>query len=92
MPALPFDVQMLLQDEERVTGSLDGNTVLIETQNDFQARRFQRQDVLQKFQSVGREILGHDVRVLARERQTESRATRSLDDLRQFKEVHFISE
>ena len=92
MPALPFDVQMLLQDEERVTDSLDGNTVLIETQNDFQARRFQRQDVLQKFQSVGREILGHDVRVLARERQTESRATRSLDDLRQFKEVHFISE
>ena len=92
MPSLPLDVQMLLQDEERVTGSLDGNTLLIETQNDFQAKRFQRQDVLQTFQSVGRDILDHDVRILARERQMESRKTRSLDDLRQFKEVHFISE
>ena len=92
MPSLPLDVQMLLQDEERVTGSLDGNTLLIETQNDFQAKRFQRQDVLQTFLSVGRDILDHDVRILARERQMESRKTRSLDDLRQFKEVHFISE
>ena len=92
MPVLPLDVQMLLQDEERVTGSLDGNAVLVETQNDFQAKRFQRQDVLQAFQAAGRDVLGHDVRVQVRERQTESRKTRSLDDLRQFKEVHFISE
>ena len=92
MPALPLDVQMLLQDEERVTGSLDGNVILVETQNDFQAKRFQRQDVLQAFQAAGRDVLGRDVRFQVRERQTESRKVRSLDDLRQFKEVHFISE
>ncbi len=92
MPSLPLDVQMLLQDEERVTGSLDGNSILVETQNDFQARRFQRQDVILAFQAAGREVLGHDVRVQARERQAEVRQARSLDDLRQFKEVHFISE
>ena len=92
MSSLPLDVQMLLQDEERVTGSLEGNGILVETQNDFQARRFQRQDVLQAFQAAGREVLGHDVRVQVRQRQTENRKTRSLDDLRQFKEVHFISE
>lgn len=92
MPSLPLDVQMLLQDEERVSGSFEGNAVLIETQNDFQARRFQRQEVLLAFQAAGRQVFGHDVRIQVRERQTESRATRSLDDLRQFKEVHFISE
>ena len=92
MNALPLDVQMLLQDEERVTGFLDGNAILVETQNDFQAKRFQRQDVILAFQAAGRNVLGHDVRVQVRERQTESRVTRRLDDLRQFKEVHFISE
>ena len=92
MPALPLDVQLLLQDEERVTGSLEGSAILVETQNDFQAKRFQRQDVLLAFQAAGREVLGHDVRVQVRERQAESRKVRSLDDLRQFKEVHFISE
>lgn len=92
MPSLPLDVQMLLQDEERVTGSLDGNSILVETQNDFQAKRFQRQDVILAFQAAGREVLGHDVRVQARERQTEMRKARSLDDLKQFKEVHFISD
>ncbi len=92
MPSLPLDVQMLLQDDERVSGFVDGNLLILETQNDFQARRFQRQEVLSALQSAGRSVLGRDLRVTVREKQAENRKTRSLDDLRQFKEVHFISE
>ena len=92
MPALPLDVQMLLQDEERVSVSVEGNQLLVETQNDFQAKRFQRQDVLLAFQTAARAASGHDIRVIVREKQAENRVARSLDDLRQFKEVHFVSE
>ena len=70
----------------------EGNLLILETQNAFLMGRFQRPDVMQRLSDAARSVSGKDLRVQVREREEKARETRSLDDLRQFKEVHFISE
>ena len=92
LPKLPFDVRMMLEDGDRVRGSVEGNVVLLEGQSAFIANRFRRQDVMQTLIDTARSVCGRDMRIVSREKQTESRESRSLEELKQFKEVHFVSE
>ena len=92
LPKLPFDVRMMLEDGDRVRGSVEGNVVLLEGQSAFIANRFRRQDVMQTLIDTARSVCGRDMRIVSREKQTESREGRSLEELKQFKEVHFVSE
>lgn len=89
---VPFDVRMLLEDADRLSGSVDGNVVLLEGQTEFIANRFRRQDVMQTLIETARAVCGRDMRIVSREKQAESRQSRSLEELKQFKEVHFVSE
>ena len=89
---VPFDVRMLLEDADRLRGSVEGNVVLLEGQTEFIANRFRRQDVMQTLIETARAVCGRDMRIVSREKQAESRQGRSLEELKQFKEVHFVSE
>ncbi|MBR3473892.1 MAG: DNA polymerase III subunit gamma/tau [Oscillospiraceae bacterium] len=92
LSSIPYDVRLLLEDEERVRGIVEGNSLVLEAQTDFMLKRFQRQDVLQSLMAAARDVCGHEMRVQTRLMQAQDRQARSLDDLRQFKEVHFIEE
>ncbi len=92
IPMLPYDVRLLLEDADRVRGLMEGNSLVLEAQTDFMLKRFQRQDVLQSLMDAARTVCGRDMRVQVRLIQAQSRQARSLEDLKQFKEVHFVSE
>ena len=90
LPMLPFDMRLHLEDGERVTGEVQGSALLLKTNNSFLAQRLQRQDILQIFMDAARRVCGREMRVQVLEQQESDRITRSLDDLKQFKEVHFV--
>lgn len=90
LQTVPVDVRISLEDEERIHGKVEGNVLIIEPQISFLVTRFQKQDVLQKLTDAARSVSGREMRVQVRERKPEERQTRSLDELKQFREVHFV--
>ena len=68
---------------------MEGKLLLLEAQSSFLVQRFQRQDVIQALKDAARSVCGQEMRLQVREKQAEERKNRSLDDLKQFKEVHF---
>ena len=89
MNTLPYDIRLHLEDGDRVSGSVEGKLLLLEAQSSFLVQRFQRQDVIQALKDAARSVCGQEMRLQVREKQAEERKNRSLDDLKQFKEVHF---
>ena len=83
---------MILEDDSRFQGKIEGNTLILESELSFLVDRFQKQDVTQRLAEAARSVSGKDLRIQVRLRQAEQRQVRSLDDLRKFKEVHFVSE
>jgi DNA polymerase-3 subunit gamma/tau len=92
IPTLPMDVRMSLEDAGQVSGHIDGNLLVVETPNPFISGRFQKPEVTQRLEEAAKTVCGRALRVQIRERAPEQRVARSLDELRQFREVHFISE
>ena len=92
IPLLPIDVRMNLEDDSRIQGMVEGNSLVLESELSFLVERFQKQDVVQRLMEAARNVTGRELRIQVRQKQAEQRQTRSLDDLRQFKEVHFVSE
>jgi hypothetical protein len=92
LPLVPMDARVSLEDTDRIRGLVEGNTLIIEPQNTFLVQRFQKQDVHQLLAQTAKTVAGRELRVLVRERQPEERQKRSLDELKQFKEVHFITD
>ena len=92
LPLVPMDARVSLEDTDRIRGLVEGNTLIIEPQNTFLVQRFQKQDVHQLLAQAAKTVAGRELRVLVRERQPEERRKRSLDELKQFKEVHFITD
>lgn len=92
LPSLPIDVRISLEDEDRVKGYVEGNILYVEPQITFLVKRLQKQDVVQRLAEAAKAVCGRELRVQVREQQPEQRQARSLDELKQFKEVHFISD
>jgi len=88
-PMIPVDLRLALQDEVRVCGRLEGKVLVIEAIPGFLYTRFNRQDVLGRFAEAAKAVIGTDVNVQLREKKSQEQEKRSLDELRQFKEVHF---
>ncbi|MBQ9249582.1 MAG: DNA polymerase III subunit gamma/tau [Oscillospiraceae bacterium] len=87
---LPMDLRVSLNDETKVRGALEDGVLVIEALPGFLYDRFNRQDVLGKFAEAARGVCGRELRVqlrVLRERETNKR---SLDELKQFKEVQFL--
>ncbi len=89
---VPMDARINLEDASRISGHIEGNLLILEVQNDFLVGRFQRPDAMQGLKDAARTVSGKEMRIQVRERGAEQVVKRSLDDLKQFKEVHFISE
>ena len=89
LPTVPMDARINLEDEGRIRGFVEGNLLILEPENAFLLARFQKQDVIQRLAEAARSVTRREFRVQVRERKPEERQTRSLDELKQFKEVHF---
>ncbi len=92
LPALPLDIRIMMEDENRVRGRVEGNQILLEAQSAFLVARIQKQDVVQSLIQAARSVSGREMRVQVREAQAEEQQKRSLEDLKQFKEVRFVHE
>ena len=88
--ALPMDIKLRLDDSASVRGKIENGTLRIEVVPGFLYGRFNRQDVLAKFSEAATALVGKEIHALLSELHDEPRPQRSLDELKQFKEVKFI--
>ena len=88
--SLPMDIKLRLDDSASVRGKLENGTLRIEVVPGFLYGRFNRQDVLAKFSEAATALAGKEIHALLSELHDEPRPQRSLDELKQFKEVKFI--
>ena len=88
--SLPMDIKLRLDDSASVRGKIENGTLRIEVVPGFLYGRFNRQDVLAKFSEAATAIAGKEIHALLSELHDEPRPQRSLDELKQFKEVKFI--
>ena len=87
---LPMDIKLRLDDSASVRGKIENGTLRIEVVPGFLYGRFNRQDVLAKFSEAASALAGKEIHALLSELHDEPRPQRSLDELKQFKEVKFI--
>ena len=87
---LPIDLRVTLGDETRVRGFVEGAVLAVEVVPGFLYERFNRQDIQAKFADAARTALGRELRVQVRELKEQAAPKRSLDELKQFKEVQFL--
>ena len=88
-PGLPMDLRYALEDESTVRGELTGNLLTLQVTPGFKYNRFNRQEVLETFAREASRLTGQEIRVKISELGAQARPGRSLEELRQFKEVHF---
>lgn len=88
---LPIDVRISVDDPARVRFSLNDNEVLIEVFQSFLLERLKKPETRDVFANAAREVLGHAVNVRITELQQGQRMMRDINELRQFREVKFIS-
>ena len=88
--ALPMDIKLRRDDSAAVRGKIENGTLRIEVVPGFLYGRFNRQDVLAKFSEAATALAGKEIHALLSELHDEPRPQRSLDELKQFKEVKFI--
>ena len=88
--ALPMDIKLRLDDSASVRGKIENGTLRIEVMPGFLYGRFNRQDVLAKFSEAATALAGKEIHALLSALHDEPRPQRSLDELKQFKEVKLI--
>lgn len=87
---LPMDVRLYLGDQKSVRGRLEGELLRVEVVPGFIYGRFNKQDILSKLAAAAQELTGKDIRAVLSELREQPREQRSLNELKQFKEVKFI--
>lgn len=87
---LPIDVRFILDDESKIRGYVEDDVLQIECAPGFIYPRVNRQEVLAPFATVASRVCGRTMRVKLAEIKENSNKTRSVDDLKDFKEVHYI--
>lgn len=83
------DVFQSLSDD-RVTCYVAGDEIVVEIPNEFVLGRMHRLNVKPKLIEAASQVLGRPMRATLQGPSDGSRDRRSLDELRSFKEVHFI--
>ena len=87
--SLGFPEKLLVQDESKARGFVEGGILRIEVYDDFLFPRLNRQEVLGAFAAAAKALSGRELHVQLSEGRKEQRQQRSLDELRAFPEVHF---
>ena len=88
-PRLPMDLRLALEDAGIVRPIIAGDLVRVQVKPGFTLDRFKRPDVAESFAQEASRLAGREIRVTIGELREDARPQRSLDELRQFKEVHF---
>lgn len=83
------DLRLAVRDGAKVRGTLEGNILRIECLPGFVYGRFNKPEVIDAFSRAAHEVVGREIRVMLAELKAEAAKTRSVDELRQFKEVKF---
>ena len=89
---LPRDLRVSLGERSKVSGVTEGDCLWLEVVPGFLYSRFNRQEILQLFAEAAREAAGRPMRALIRELKPQQHQQRDIEELRKFKEVHFINE
>ena len=88
---LPMDVRMRLDDAQSVRGRLEASILRLEVVPGFLYGRFNKPEVLGKFSEAASNLAGHEIRTVLSELTDDPGASkRSLEDLKEFKEVRFV--
>lgn len=91
---LPKTQSMLLPDERKVRGELDGNVLKIFAEPSFVYPSFNRQDILKKISEAASALAGRQINVQLSplvEKPAPAGAKRDLEELRKYPEVIFNS-
>ena len=89
-PKLTPDLRYVLGDSTKVRGRMENGVLHVDCLPGFVYGRFNRQEVLDSFAAEASRKCGRDVRVILGELGADAQSTRSVEELRQFKEVRFI--
>ena len=90
-PLLTKDISTRLGDPKSVCGAMENGALHIRVVPGFLYTRFNRQEVMGKFSAAATELAGREVHAVLEELSDKpAEARRSLEDLKAFKEVHFI--
>ena len=89
-PKLTPDLRYVLGDGTKVRGRMENGVLHVDCLPGFVYGRFNRQEVLDSFAAAASHKCGRDVRVILGELGADAQSTRSVEELRQFKEVRFI--
>ena len=90
-PTLPRDISMQLNDPKTVRARLEGQVLKIEVMPGFLFGRFNKPEVLAKFSEAASRLAGQEIRTALSELTDDTEAPRrSLEDLKEFKEVRFV--
>ena len=88
---LPMDVRVSVDDPARLRLRINGNELLLEALSGFMTDRLKKPEIRDVFSDAVKEALGRTVTVRVAEMQQNQRNLRDINELRQFKEVKFIS-
>ena len=87
---LPMEIRPHVGDGASVRGGVDGGVLTVQVVPGFLFGRFNRPEVVAKLSSIASDVAGRELRVVIAELRDTQRQQRSLDELRQFKEVKFL--
>ena len=87
---LPFELRGYIGDESKICASVEGDVLRVEVVPGFVYGRFNKPDVIQRLSDAARGAAGREIRVLLSELKPKPRQQRSLEELKQFKEVRFV--
>lgn len=80
---------IVVKDINNCRGKFNGRELKVEVTAGFYLMIFQKEENVSLIRSAAAELLGREVLVTVGEMQKDIRETHSLDELRQFREVHF---
>lgn len=89
--SLPMEIRMSLGDESRIRVCAEGDVLKVEAKKGFLLDRLKRIGISDIFAAAAKTVTGRDMSVRVSEINDGPREQRSLEELKQFKEVSFIN-
>lgn len=89
--SLPMEIRMSLGDESRIRVCAEGDVLKVEAKKGFLLDRLKRIGISDIFAAAAKTVTGRDMSVRVSEISDGPREQRSLEELKQFKEVSFIN-
>ncbi len=89
-PRLTMELRTILNNPDLILGAMKGEVLQIEAAPGYAYGRFNKPELLQAIAETATALRGRETRVQLADQKPRQQAGRSLDELRGFREVHFI--